>query len=184
MSQTIRSTVILSAALASSLVVGCGSEAAEPSPADDTARVEAGTAQGLLAQLPEDVRRLVEASLAARAEGAPAGAWPMAPHAVGDLDALFVPQAFGAQPGPAADMQAWGEALAALAMLGYAGQDLGGWDTGAGWDLGALGYGAGSPADPWLAGGQIDGNWLTGTAISTSGDSGYIALGDGGFVSW
>ena len=44
--------------------------------------------------------------------------------------------------------------------------------------------GGGSPADAWLGGGSFHGNATLGTAISTSGGSGYIATGDGNFVSW
>lgn len=43
--------------------------------------------------------------------------------------------------------------------------------------------GGGSPADPYM-GGNFYGNHHLGTAVSSSGGSGYIALGDGNFVSW
>lgn len=56
-------------------------------------------------------------------------------------------------------------------------------------DAGALGgmdagYWGGSSYGGWADGGNFYGNSLLGTAVSSSGDSGYIALGDGDFVSW
>jgi len=60
----------------------------------------------------------------------------------------------------------------------------------AGFQGGYAGYpaagftGGGSPADPWMGGDSFYANQNLGTAISTSGGSGYIALGGGDFVSW
>lgn len=58
--------------------------------------------------------------------------------------------------------------MQALLSGGYAGQG---------------GYQGNSPADAYM-GGNFYGNSLLNTAVSSSGDSGYIALGDGSFVSW
>ncbi len=64
-------------------------------------------------------------------------------------------------------------------LTGYEiGQGLSSYDDSYGYDTG---YGGG-----WndSYGGGFYSNWYTDTAVSSSGDSGYIALGDGEFYSW
>lgn len=70
------------------------------------------------------------------------------------------------------------QALQAQAMQGYAQ----GYAPSYGANYGG-GWNGGSPADAW-DGGSFYGNSNLGTAVSSSGGSGYIALGGGDFVSW
>jgi len=91
---------------------------------------------------------------------------------------------WAADPGSARVMTAE-EALAAAWLAAAAAQQQPAWGTGAWgaepWQGDA--WSGGSPADAWL-GGDFYGNWNLGTAVSSSGGSGYIALGGGDFVSW